>query len=58
MTNYQFACTCLPPGVASPTNRDLLEDCLGSLLLALAVVMAGSGHLPTLKLLRGAQTDR
>ncbi|KAI3425098.1 hypothetical protein D9Q98_008476 [Chlorella vulgaris] len=40
-------------GAPSPTNRDLLEECLGSVLLALSVVMAGSGHLPTFKLLRG-----
>lgn len=41
-------------GIPSLTNRDQLEGCLGSVVLALAVVMAGSGHLPTFKLLRGA----
>ena len=40
-------------GMGSPTNRDLLEECCDCVLLALAVVMAGSGHLPTFKLLRG-----
>ena len=42
---------CPPAGQPSLTNKDLLEECVGSVLLALAVVMAGSGHLPTLKLL-------
>ena len=40
-------------GQPSLTNKDLMEECLGSVLLAVAVVMAGSGHLPTFKLLRG-----
>ena len=44
---------CPPAGQPSLTNKDLLEECVGSVLLALAVVMAGSGHLPTFKLLRG-----
>lgn len=42
-----------PAGQPSLTSKYLLEEALGSVLLALAVVMAGSGHLPTLKLLRG-----
>lgn len=42
-----------PAGQPSLTNKHLLEEGLGSVLLALSVVMAGSGHLPTLKLLRG-----
>lgn len=42
------------PGAAAPINKDQLEGCLGSCVAALGVVMAGSGHLPTLKLLRGA----
>ncbi len=34
-------------------DRQALEGCLGVVALALGVVMAGTGHLPTLKLLRG-----
>lgn len=33
--------------------RTSVEACLGSAALGLAVVMAGTGHLPTLQLLRG-----
>ncbi|KAL4443950.1 hypothetical protein ABPG75_011687 [Micractinium tetrahymenae] len=42
------------PGAGQPclTNKHLLEEALGCVLLALSVVMAGSGHLPTFKLLR------
>lgn len=40
-------------GAAGPVTRDVLEGCVGVVALALAVVMAGSGHLDTLKLLRG-----
>lgn len=35
-------------------SKDVIEDAVGSVALALSVVMAGSGHLPTFKLLRGA----
>lgn len=35
-------------------ERGALEACVCSIALALAAVMAGSGHLPTLRLLRGA----
>ncbi|PSC69420.1 anaphase-promoting complex subunit 1 isoform X2 isoform B [Micractinium conductrix] len=43
------------PGTGQPAyiNKQQLEEALGNVALALAVVMAGSGHLPTLKLLRG-----
>ena len=34
-------------------DRQALEGCLGVVALALGVVMAGTGHLPTLQLLRG-----
>lgn len=34
-------------------DKQALEGCLGVAALALGVVMAGTGHLPTLKLLRG-----
>eukprot|EP00887_Chlorella_sp_A99_P005912 scaffold29.g5912.t1 len=40
-------------GVVGPTNREALESCVGTVALALSVVMAGSGHLGTLTLLRG-----
>ncbi|GAB4821235.1 hypothetical protein N2152v2_008281 [Parachlorella kessleri] len=40
-------------GSSGPLTRDVVESCVGSVALALAVVMAGSGHLDTLKLLRG-----
>lgn len=35
-------------------DKAALEACLCTAALALATVMAGSGHLPTLRLLRGA----
>jgi anaphase-promoting complex subunit 1 len=43
------------PGSASPGlfNREVLETCAGNVALALSLVMAGTGDLPTLKLLRG-----
>ncbi len=34
-------------------DRLALESCVGLIALSLSVVMAGTGHLPTLKLLRG-----
>ena len=34
-------------------DKAALEACLCTAALALAAVMAGSGHLPTLRLLRG-----
>ncbi len=37
-------------------DRQALEGCLGVVALALGVVMAGTGHLPTLKLLRGGSS--
>lgn len=43
----------LPAGQPSIISKDVIEDALGSVVLALSVVMAGSGHLPTFKLLRG-----
>ena len=51
------ACPPLAAGQASLINRALLEECVGSVVLALAVAMAGSGHLPTFKLLRGGFRD-
>jgi hypothetical protein len=53
LPSLTLACPAPPSGQPSLTNKYLLEECLGSVLLALAVVMAGSGHLPTFKLLRG-----
>lgn len=47
-----------PPGAAAPINKDQLEGCLGCCVAALGVVMAGSGHLPTFKLLRGERVGR
>lgn len=44
----------LPAGQPSIISKDVIEDAMGSVVLALSVVMAGSGHLPTFKLLRGA----
>lgn len=38
-------------------NREVLEGCVSSAVLALSVVMAGTGHLRTFKLLRGEHTD-
>ncbi|KAL3162204.1 hypothetical protein ABBQ32_009910 [Trebouxia sp. C0010 RCD-2024] len=38
-------------------DKQALEGCLGVAALALGVVMAGSGHLPTLKLLRDNTRD-
>ena len=34
-------------------DRVALEQCVCAVALALAAVMAGTGHLPTLRLLRG-----
>ena len=34
-------------------DKQALEACLDVVALSLSVVMAGTGHLPTLKLLRG-----
>ena len=36
-------------------DKQALENCMGVIVMALATVMAGTGHLPTFKLLRGAQ---
>ena len=35
-------------------DKQALEACLDVVALSLSVVMAGTGHLPTLKLLRGS----
>ena len=35
-------------------DKQALENCLGVVLLALSLVMAGTGHLKTFKLIRGA----
>ena len=43
---------CIPGGWRG-LDKQALEGCLGVVALALGVVMAGTGHLPTLKLLRG-----
>ena len=57
------ACSRLHSGLALPAggtaawgrlDKAALEACLCTAALALATVMAGSGHLPTLRLLRGA----
>ena len=34
-------------------DKQALENCMGVVVMSLAVVMAGTGHLPTFKLLRG-----
>ena len=47
---HQHVCTA---GAWRSLDRQALEGCLGVVALALGVVMAGTGHLPTLKLLRG-----
>lgn len=55
-SNVQPPCvrpSSLPAGQPSIISKDVIEDALGSVVLALSVVMAGSGHLPTFKLLRG-----
>lgn len=44
---------CMPAGGWRGLDKQALEGCLGVVALALGVVMAGTGHLPTLKLLRG-----
>ena len=38
-------------------DKQALEACLDLVALSLAVVMAGTGHLPTFKLLRGIFHD-
>ena len=38
-------------------DRRALEDCVVAVALALSVVMAGTGHLPTFKLLRGKHSS-
>lgn len=43
-----------PAAVWGQLDKGALEACLCSVVLALATVMAGSGHLPTLRLIRGA----
>jgi len=39
-------------GCATPAEAPAIESCLGSVTLALSCVMAGTGHLDTLRLLR------
>ncbi|XP_078435286.1 E3 ubiquitin ligase [Wolffia australiana] len=41
-----------PKGLSEFLSRGTLENCLHLIVLSLSVVMAGSGHLQTLKLLR------
>ncbi|XP_010253785.1 PREDICTED: anaphase-promoting complex subunit 1 [Nelumbo nucifera] len=42
----------LPKGVSQYVDRGTLELCLHLIVLSLSVVMSGSGHLPTFRLLR------
>lgn len=42
----------LPKGLSSYVDRGTLESCLHLIVLSLCVVMAGSGHLQTLRLLK------
>ena len=42
-----------PPGHNAPLNRLHVEQCVSSCALSLAAVMAGTGHLGTMKILRG-----
>ena len=37
-------------------DKQALENCLGVVLLAQSLVLAGTGHLQTFKLIRGAVT--
>ncbi|KAJ0979367.1 hypothetical protein J5N97_014841 [Dioscorea zingiberensis] len=41
-----------PKGISAHVDRGTLELCLHLIVLSLSVVMAGSGHLPTFRLLR------
>ncbi|KAH7677904.1 Anaphase-promoting complex subunit 1 protein [Dioscorea alata] len=41
-----------PKGISAHVDRGTLEICLHLIVLSLSVVMAGSGHLPTFRLLR------
>ncbi|KAL5710156.1 Anaphase-promoting complex subunit 1 [Ranunculus cassubicifolius] len=43
---------CLPKGLSKFVDRGTLELCLHLIVLSLSVVMAGSGHLQTFRLLR------
>jgi hypothetical protein len=38
-------------------DKAAIETCICTVVLALATVMAGSGHLPTLRLIRGAPLE-
>ena len=54
----QAACNLLCSAVGGSAawgrlDKHSLESCIGVVALALSVVMAGTGHLPTFKLLRG-----
>ncbi|CDP13998.1 unnamed protein product [Coffea canephora] len=42
----------LPKGLSNYVDRGTLETCLHLIVLSLCVVMAGSGHLQTLRLLK------
>ncbi|CAI0443752.1 unnamed protein product [Linum tenue] len=44
--------TCFPKGLSRYVDRSTLEICLHLVVLALSVVMAGSGHLQTFRLLK------
>lgn len=46
------SCTTFPKGLSSYVDRGTLEICLHLIALSLSVVMAGSGHLQTLRLLK------
>ncbi|GAA0138654.1 hypothetical protein LIER_00357 [Lithospermum erythrorhizon] len=46
----------LPKGLAKHVDRGTLETCLHFIVLSLCVVMAGSGHLKTFKLLKFLRT--
>ena len=50
---FLSVCCATPAGGWKGLDKQALEGCLGVVALALGVVMAGTGHLPTLKLLRG-----
>lgn len=46
------SCSSLPKGLSKYVDRCTLETCLHLIVLSLSVVMAGSGHLQTFRLLR------
>ncbi|KAL1825219.1 hypothetical protein ACET3Z_011997 [Daucus carota] len=50
------SCKSFPKGLLQYVDRGTLETCLHLIVLSLSVVMAGSGHLQTFKLLRFLRT--